>query len=182
PANRLSSDSATSPIHFRKEDNKMNVHHRTCKLWFLAAVVYAAAFLWNQNVTADNTAISFNRDIRPIFSDTCFRCHGPDKNARKAGLRLDIREEALKKTKSGITPIVPGKPDESEIIRRIFATDQYEMMPPPDAHKELSAQQKEIIKRWVAEGAQYEGHWAYQPIKRSIVPTIQNPKSKIQNP
>src|SRR5215510_14451864 len=93
-------------------------------------------------------AVSFNRDIRPIFSDTCFRCHGPDKNARQAGLRLDIREEALRKTKSGITPIVPGKPEESEIIRRIFATDQYEVMPPLDAHKELSAQQKETIKRW----------------------------------
>jgi hypothetical protein len=125
-----------------------------------------------QAAADEKNAVGFNRDIRPIFSDTCFRCHGPDKNARKAGLRLDIREEALRKTKSGVTPIVPGKPEESEIIRRIFATDQYEVMPPPDAHKELSAQQKETIKRWVAEGAQYEGHWAYQPIKRPAVPSV----------
>jgi Protein of unknown function (DUF1553)/Protein of unknown function (DUF1549)/Planctomycete cytochrome C len=130
---------------------------------------------------AQNT-VSFNRDIRPILSNTCFLCHGPDKSSRKAGLRLDLREDATKKTKSGILPIVPGKPEESEIIRRIFATDKYEVMPPPDAHKDLSAQQKEIIKRWVAEGAVYEGHWAYQPIRRPAVPTIQNPKSKIQNP
>ncbi len=148
-----------------------------CWLLLLAAVTA------DWHVRAHQPAsVSFNRDIRPIFSDTCFRCHGPDKNARKAGLRLDIREEALRKTKSGIMPIVPGKPEESEIVRRIYATAQYEVMPPPDAHKELSAQQKETIKRWVAEGAQYEGHWAYQPIKRPIVPTIQNPKSKIQNP
>ncbi|MBL8205922.1 MAG: PSD1 domain-containing protein [Blastocatellia bacterium] len=130
---------------------------------------------------AQNT-VSFNRDIRPILADTCFLCHGPDKSSRKAGLRLDLRDEAIRKTKSGLIPIVPGKPDESEIIRRIFATDKYEVMPPPDAHKELSAPQKELIKRWVAEGAEYEGHWAYQPIQRPTVPAIQNPKSKIQNP
>lgn len=133
------------------------------------------------NVLADNRpAISFNRDIRPIFSDTCFRCHGPDKNARKAGLRLDLREEAIRKTKSGSTPIVPGKPDESEIIRRIFASDQFEVMPPPEAHKELTAQQKETLKRWVAEGAQYEGHWAYQPITRPV--PLQVASKTIRNP
>ena len=128
------------------------------------------------------TTVSFNRDIRPILADTCFLCHGPDKNSRKAGLRLDLRDEAIKKTRSGIIPIVPGKPDESEIVRRIYSTEKYEVMPPADAHKELTAQQKELIKRWVAEGAIYEGHWAYQPIKRPAVPAIQNPKSKIQNP
>jgi len=119
-------------------------------------------------------AISFNRDIRPIFSDTCFRCHGPDQNARKVGLRLDIREEATKKTKSGVIPIVPGKPEESEIVRRIFASEKYEVMPPPEAHKELTARQKETVKRWIAEGARYEGHWAYQPIRRPAAPGMAN--------
>ncbi len=132
---------------------------------------------------AENDAgVSFNRDIRPIFSDTCFRCHGPDRNARKAGLRLDVREEALRKTKSGVIPIVPGKPEDSEIVRRIFATESYEVMPPPDAHKVLTAQQKELIKRWVAEGAKYEGHWAYQAIRRPSVPELAAGKSTVRNP
>lgn len=119
---------------------------------------------------ADDREISFNRDVRPIFADTCFRCHGPDQNARKAGLRLDLREEALKKTKSGVTPIVPGKPGESEVVRRIFSQEKYEVMPPEEAHKVLTASQKETIKRWIAEGANYEGHWAYQPVVRPTAP------------
>ncbi|MBA3438786.1 MAG: DUF1553 domain-containing protein [Pyrinomonadaceae bacterium] len=128
------------------------------------------------------STISFNRDIRPIFSDTCFQCHGPDKGTRMAGLRLDIREEATKKTKSGVIPITPGKPEESEIIRRIFANDAAEVMPPVSAHKVLTLAQKETIKRWVAEGAKYEGHWTYQPLKRPVVPEIRNPQSAIRNP
>ena len=121
-----------------------------------------------------DAAVSFNRDIRPIMSDTCFRCHGPDKSSRMAGLRLDIRDEALKPRKAGIIPIVPGDPDQSAIIQRIFAKDA-RIMPPPFAHKELTAAQKETIRRWVAEGAIYEGHWAYQPVKRPAVPDSQAP-------
>src|SRR5690349_12813661 len=109
-------------------------------------------------------AVSFNRDIRPIMADTCFRCHGPDKNSRMAGMRLDIRDEALKPTKSGVTPIVPGDPEHSAIVQRVFATNAARIMPPAAAHKELTPVQKETISRWVAEGAKYEGHWAYQPL------------------
>src|ERR1700687_5067155 len=93
--------------------------------------------------------VSFNRDIRPIMSDTCFKCHGPDKSARVMDLRLDIREEALKPLVDGKVPIVPGKPEQSEIVRRIFATDQSEIMPPEYAHKALTQGQKEIIRQWV---------------------------------
>jgi hypothetical protein len=118
--------------------------------------------------------VSFNRDIRPIMADTCFRCHGPDKNARMMGLRLDIRDEALKTTKSGVTPIVPGDPDHSAIIQRVFATDR-KIMPPAAAHKELTPAQKATIRQWVAEGAKYEGHWAYQPVQHYQVPAGQNP-------
>jgi len=114
---------------------------------------------------------TFNRDIRPIMSDTCFRCHGPDRIARKADMRLDIREEATRPTRSGRTPIVPGAPDRSEIVARIFA-EGANVMPPRYAHKELTPAQKETIRRWVAEGAVYEGHWAYQPVMRPSVPAI----------
>lgn len=131
---------------------------------------------------AATPAVKFNRDIRPIMSDTCFRCHGPDKRSRMAGMRLDLREEALKQTRSGITPIVPGDPDKSAIIQRIFAANPARIMPPKYAHKELTAAQKETIRRWVAEGAVYEGHWAYEAVKRPPVPQIASPKAPVRNP
>ncbi len=143
------------------------------KIFFLASslIIVAVTMMASRKVSADNKAtVSYNRDIRPIFSDTCFRCHGPDKNARKAGLRLDLRDEATKKTRSGVTPIVPNKPDESEIVRRIFSNEKSEMMPPEEIHKSLTEAQKETIKRWIAEGAKYEGHWSYQPVVRSEIP------------
>src|SRR5688572_21974646 len=123
---------------------------------------------------------TFNRDIRPIMSDTCFRCHGPDSVARKANLRLDIREEATRPMRSGRIPIVPGDPGSSEIVTRIFA-EGANIMPPRSAHKELTQIQKETIRRWVSEGAVYEGHWAYQPVKRPPVPAVAV-ASRIRNP
>ena len=110
--------------------------------------------------------ISYNRQIRPILSDQCFSCHGPDANKRKAKLRLDVREEALKPAKSDAIAIVPGKPDESELITRIFETDEEEIMPPPKSHKSLTKEQKELIRQWITEGAEYQGHWAYLPVVR----------------
>src|SRR5579883_3291384 len=113
--------------------------------------------------------IRFNRDIRPIMADTCFRCHGPDKSSRMAGLRLDIREEATRPLRDGRVPIVPGDPEKSEIIQRIFAAGA-RTMPPAYIHKELTPAQKNTIRQWVAEGAKYEGHWAYQPVERPKPP------------
>lgn len=110
------------------------------------------------------STVSFNRDVRPIMADTCFRCHGPDKSSRMANMRLDLREEATKPNRAGRTPIVPGDPAKSQIIDRIFHSNPARLMPPPQAHKELSEKQKETLKRWVAEGAKYEGHWSYQPL------------------
>jgi hypothetical protein len=133
--------------------------------------VLLAAAMWT---AAGNAQVRFNRDIRPIMADTCFRCHGPDKSSRMAGMRLDLRDEALKPNRSGVTPIVPGDPDKSAIIARVFAKDA-RIMPPAFAHKELSAAQKDTIKRWVAEGAKYEGHWAYQPVQRPAVAADGNP-------
>src|ERR1700692_1871862 len=134
------------------------------RLPLILAAIFATA-------TVSTAAVSFNRDIRPIMSDTCFRCHGPDKAARMAGLRLDIRGEALKARKPDVIPIVPGDPDHSAIIQRIFAKDA-RIMPPQFAHKDLTQAQKETIRRWVAEGAKYQGHWAYEPVKRPPVPEV----------
>ncbi|SIO22788.1 Planctomycete cytochrome C [Singulisphaera sp. GP187] len=106
----------------------------------------------------------FNRDVRPVLAETCFRCHGP--GVKKAGLRLDQREAALKPTESGEIPIVPGKTDESELIRRIFSEDESEVMPPPSAKKPLTLEQKNLLKQWVELGAPYEAHWSYTaPVK-----------------
>ena len=124
----------------------------------------------------------FNRDIRPIMSDTCFRCHGPDKNARMMNLRLDLREEALKQTATGAVPIVPGHPEKSAIVERIFAPDPARLMPPAYSHKELTAAQKELVRRWVAEGAEYEGHWAFQPLARPSVPEVPDGSAPVRNP
>ncbi|MDB6137223.1 MAG: Planctomycete cytochrome, partial [Verrucomicrobiaceae bacterium] len=113
--------------------------------------------------------IEFNRDIRPVLSDNCFYCHGPDKNHRKAKLRLDIREEALAKE-----AFVPGKPQESELVKRLSPEDKDDLMPPADSHKKLTEREKALLKRWVEQGAGYQLHWSYEkPVKASI-PAGQN--------
>jgi len=137
-----------------------------CGLLFMIAALPAAA----------GEKVSFNRDIRPIMSDTCFHCHGNDAGTREAGLRLDVREAALAETEGGVVPIVPGDPDSSGIIQRIF--DAADPMPPESAHKPLSAEQKDLLRRWVAEGAVYEPHWAYAPLVRPALP----PGSEGKNP
>jgi hypothetical protein len=142
------------------------------QLWRLVCLAGAAAFTAAQPV-------KFNRDVRPIMSDTCFRCHGPDQKSRMAGLRLDLRAEAVKATKSGVTPIVPGDPDKSAIITRVFSPDRAKVMPPEYAHKELSEGQKNTLRRWVAEGANYEGHWAYEPLIRPTPPDV--PEGSVRN-
>jgi hypothetical protein len=134
--------------------------------------VLLAAALWT---AAGNAQVRFNRDIRPIMAGTCFRCHGPDKSSRMAGMRLDLRDEALKPNRNGVAPIVPGDPQKSAIVARVFAQDAARIMPPAFAHKELSAAQKETIRQWVAEGAPYEGHWTYQPVRRPTVASEGNP-------
>ena len=123
---------------------------------FVAGVLSASAVL------AD--PVSFNRDIRPILSDNCFSCHGPDASHRQADLRLDLRNEAM-----SAGAIVPGKPAESTLVSRVNATDADELMPPPESHKKLDAKQKELLARWVEEGAEYQQHWAYEkPVKAEV--------------
>jgi hypothetical protein len=119
---------------------------------------------------AGSERVRFNRDVRPILS-TCFRCHGPDESSRRADLRLDLRDEALKQRRNG-APIVPGRPAESLVVNRIFETNPARVMPPASIHKELTGAQKQTIRRWIEQGAEYEGHWAYQRIERPALPPI----------
>jgi hypothetical protein len=114
--------------------------------------------------------VQFNRDIRPILSDHCFSCHGPDAQKMKGGLRLDVREAALGPAKSGKKAILPRDAAGSELVHRLLTDDVDELMPPPEAHKPLKPEQKALLQRWIAEGAEYQGHWAYQPIVRPSVP------------
>ena len=116
--------------------------------------------------------ISFNKDIRPLLSENCFSCHGPDPAKVKAGLRLDSREAALKAAKSGEFAIVPGKPEDSQLLRRIASKDSDEVMPPPKEHKTITKDQAALLTRWISEGAPYEGHWAFLPPSRSKVPAL----------
>jgi hypothetical protein len=115
--------------------------------------------------------IRFNRDIRPILAENCFRCHGPELKSRKAKLRLDVREVAVAKG-----AIVPGKPDASELIKRLDSTDPEEHMPPPATHKIVTPAQMNLLRRWIADGAEYEPHWSYAPVKRPALPQVSDSK------
>ena len=112
--------------------------------------------------------VEYNRDVRPILSDNCFFCHGPDANHREADLRLDLREAAIEK-------LAPGKPNESELVARIVSQDPDLRMPPPEANKELTPQQIEILKRWVEQGAGYQKHWSYEPPVKPAIPAGEQP-------
>jgi len=116
--------------------------------------------------------VDFLRDIRPILSAHCFKCHGPDSKTRKAGLRLDQRDEALRPAKSGARAVVPGNPTDSSLLDRVHATDPDEVMPPPATKQPLSTSQKELLRRWIAEGADYPPHWAFVPPQRPSIPKV----------
>ena len=115
-------------------------------------------------VLAAEKSIEFNRDIRPILASKCYACHGPDEDKREADLRLDVRAEAVKEA------IKPGKPDGSEFWKRISTTDPDDVMPPPSSPKQLTKTERDLFRRWIAEGAEYQDHWAFAPIKRPPVP------------
>ncbi|MEY4307630.1 MAG: hypothetical protein RJA95_998, partial [Verrucomicrobiota bacterium] len=116
--------------------------------------------------------VQFNRDIRPIFSDTCYACHGPDENKIKGKLRLDSLDAARKGGKSGEPAIVPGHPEKSEVMKRLLTADADEHMPPAEFHKVLSKDQIALVERWIKEGAEYQGHWAFQTPVKPAVPAI----------
>ena len=112
-------------------------------------------------------AIDFDKDIRPILSDKCFHCHGPDAESRAADLRLDTHAGATE------VAIVPGSPADSELVARIFSEDDDYRMPPPNANLPLSIEQKKLLRQWISEGAKYTEHWAFRPLPKEVpVPDV----------
>ncbi|MEM1441092.1 MAG: PSD1 and planctomycete cytochrome C domain-containing protein [Verrucomicrobiota bacterium] len=124
--------------------------------------------------------ISFNHHVRPILSENCFFCHGPDENTQEAGLRLDTFEGATEDL-GGYAAIVPKDAEDSEVWHRIISDDPVDVMPPPESHRELSAADKEILRRWIEEGAEYEPHWAFMTPERPEVPEVDD-KDWVRNP
>jgi hypothetical protein len=126
--------------------------------------------------------VNFSREVLPILSENCFACHGPDESHRKADLRLDTFEGATK-VKDGVAAIVPGKPDNSELMTRIVSTDPDELMPTPESHKpRLQPEQVEVLKRWIAEGAGWGKHWAFEKPVRGEVPGTGNGAEALEAP
>ncbi len=121
------------------------------------------------SVTAVKAEVSYNQDIRPILAENCFYCHGQDPNKRKADLRLDLREAALEHK-----AFVPGKPDESELVGRLFSHEADELMPPAKSNRKLSDKQKSLLKQWIAEGAKYEKHWTFTAPVKAPLPEVKN--------
>jgi hypothetical protein len=138
--------------------------------WVVMAMVgLTASFALEAAEASKRTKLEFNRDIRPILSENCYACHGPDKNKRKAKLRLDDRASAL-----SMEAFVPGKPDESELVARVQSDDAEQVMPPPTSRKSLTPAQKELLTQWVAQGAEYQAHWSYVTPERPPVPAVRN--------
>src|SRR5262249_43392133 len=117
-------------------------------------------------------SVNFNRDIRPLLSDTCFACHGPDQSRRKAGLGLDRREDALRELRSGNVAVVPGSRAKSELYQRIAAAEASDRMPPRSFGKKLTPAQVELIGRWIDQGAKWDTHWSYTPPRRPALPAV----------
>lgn len=125
--------------------------------------------------------VLYNRDIRPILSENCFNCHGPDSASRKAGLRLDSFAAATAPNKDGFVSLIPGKAEDSEIIKRALSKDPDDIMPPPETHKELKPAQIETLTRWINQGAKYEAHWSFIAPRRPAIPAVSK-TGGVENP
>lgn len=138
-------------------------------------LVSAQDSIQTPSTIGNSEKVRFNRDIRPILSDNCFYCHGPDNNKREAGLRLDTRN-GLHGSDGKPGAISPGQPEQSKLVERILSTNAEEKMPPPESGKQLTAEQIALLKRWIAEGGEFEGHWAFLPLQRDPIslPTPSN--------
>jgi hypothetical protein len=143
------------------------------RILFAAFIVVMAS----HRARADGRLI-YNRDVRPILSENCFYCHGPDKNHRDGKFRLDEKDSAVAKG-----AILPGKPEKSELVARILSAAPDDVMPPPKTHKRLTDAQKETLRRWISEGAEYQPHWAYITPTRPATPKVADADAKrVRNP
>ncbi len=133
---------------------------------WLGAIGFAAS------VVAAPAPPDFSRDVRPILSQKCFKCHGPDDAARKGKLRLDLRDAAMQPAKSGAIAIVPGNSKDSALVTRIGSADPDEQMPPPSSKIVLADSEKDILRRWIAGGAEYRDHWAFVPPRQAPLPAV----------
>ena len=149
--------------------------------WPIVLLIGLAAAEISAGAAASSGKIEFNRDIRPILSENCFACHGADSASRKASLRLDRFDDAIAPREKSKPAIVPGKPDESELVRRIFTSDSDDLMPPAKTHKVLKPEQKEILKRWIADGAKYQAHWSLLAPTRPALPPVKD-EHWVRNP
>jgi Protein of unknown function (DUF1553)/Protein of unknown function (DUF1549)/Planctomycete cytochrome C/Concanavalin A-like lectin/glucanases superfamily len=137
----------------------------------LLAALFAVATVCS---AADaNGEVDFQRQVRPILSDKCFLCHGPDPGTRMVGLRLDIPEGAFSVRKNG-SPVVPGKPDQSLLIQRIYSNNPGFRMPPVFSHKTLTDAEKDTLRRWIVQGAKWSQHWAFVPPRKPALPEVKN--------
>ena len=143
----------------------------SARFWIFTAIVAGIS----SNASAADTAIDFNRDIRPILSDNCYACHGPDEVHREGGFRLDRKGSAFGKAESEAVVIVPGKPELSELIARIVTDEEDLRMPPADSTKSLTREQIELLKKWVAQGAVWQEHWAFIPPVKRDEPNVSQP-------
>lgn len=126
--------------------------------------------------------IDFNFHVKPILSDRCYACHGPDKNTRKADLRLDLEEDAFSKLSSGNYAFVSKNPSKSEGLQRILSDDPEITMPPPESHLTLSAAEKATILKWIEQGAEWKNHWAFIKPEKSDLPEVSETTWKSNNP
>src|SRR5688572_577024 len=140
-------------------------------------IVLLAVFALRPSAWCAAAAPDFNHDIRPILSDKCFRCHGPDENERKGGqngLRLDTPLGAREDLGGGAFAIVAGKPQKSELIARVTSTDEEEIMPPLKTGKALTKREIELLRSWIASGASYAQHWSYEPPRQAPLPVVKD--------
>ncbi|QIF03987.1 DUF1553 domain-containing protein [Roseimicrobium sp. ORNL1] len=126
--------------------------------------------------------VQFNRDIRPILAEACFHCHGPDPGTRKASLRLDTEQGFFAARDGGDSTVVKGQPGKSSLYQRIITADVDDVMPPPESHKDLKPEQKELIKKWIEQGASWQPHWSLVKPERPALPTVPGAKTEAKNP